>query len=133
MCMSSILYIIFAICNNFMCGRRLAFHKIIYILYVFKEYPNLIGSKLSMSLSILMCNFLFIYSKVKMYNGFSSKLICALLSQGAGEGEEGIAPLYRYSSIVLVCVCIYIYIYIYIDRYTYNFQHIIALSFQKKD
>ena len=132
MCMSSILYIIFAIYNNFMCGRRrLAFHKIIYILYVFKEYPNLIGSKLSMSLSILMCNFLFIYSKVKMYNGFSSKLICALLSQGAGEGEEGIAPLYRYSSIVLVCV--YIYLYIYIDRYTYNFQHIIALSFQKKD
>ena len=68
-----------------------------------------------MSLSILMCNFLFIYSKVKMYNGFRSKLICALLSQGAGEGEEGIAPLYRYSSIVLVCVYIYIYRQIYIQ------------------
>ena len=107
--MSSILYIIFAICNNFMCGRRLAFHKIIYILYVVKEYPNLIiGSKHSMSVSILMCNFLFIYSKVKMYNGFRSKLIsiCALLSQGAGESEEGTAPLYQYSSIVLVCVYI---------------------------
>ena len=81
-----------------------------------------------MSLSILMCNFLFIYSKVKMYNGFRSKLICALLSQGAGEGEEGIAPLYRYSSIVLVCV----YIYIYIDRYTYNFQTSYCIEFPKK-